>query len=60
MSGDKPIGSYDMGAVGMGVFVTSRGWVELHNPGSCKMSLKLFSINNCTSRVLHIVHKLGE
>jgi len=51
MSGDKPIGSYDMGAVGMGGFVTSRGWVELHNPGSCKMSLKLFSINNCTSRV---------
>jgi hypothetical protein len=49
--GDKPVGSYDMAAVGMGGFVTSRGWCELHNPGSCKNSLKLFSINNCAAKV---------
>lgn len=50
LSGSRPVGSYDMGSVGMGGFVTAKGWCELHNPGSCKMSLKLFSINNCSSR----------
>ena len=30
--------------------VSSRGWIELHNPQSNKMSIKLFNINNCASR----------
>ena len=50
LNGEKPVGSYDMGSVGMGGFVTSKGWVELHNPSSCKLSLRLFSINNCASK----------
>ena len=39
-----------MAAVGMGGFVTSRGWLELHNPGSSRLSLRMFSLNNCGSR----------
>jgi len=50
LNGDKPIGSYDMSSVGMGGFVTSKGWVELHNPSSNKLSLRLFSINNCAAK----------
>jgi hypothetical protein len=50
VTGHAPIGSYDLGAVGMGGLVTSRGWVELHNPSSCKISLRMFSINNCGAR----------
>jgi len=50
LTGFKPVGSYDMGSVGMGGFVTSRGWVELHNPGSSKIVLRYFSINNCAAR----------
>jgi hypothetical protein len=50
LSGGHPVGSYDMGAIGMGGFVTAKGWCELHNPGSCKLSLKLFSINNCAAK----------
>jgi hypothetical protein len=47
--GHAPIGSYDLGAVGMGGLVTSRGWVELHKPSSYKISLRMFSINNCSA-----------
>ncbi len=50
LNSPSPIGSYDMAAVGMGGFVTSRGWLELHNPGSSRISLRMFSINNCGSR----------
>ncbi len=38
-------------AVGLGSFVTPKGWVELANPSSTKISLKLFSLNNCSSKV---------
>ena len=50
-SGHPPIGNYDMGAVGMVGHVSSKGWIECHNPQSSKMSVKLFSINNCSGRV---------
>ena len=49
-AGYPEIGSYDMGAVGLAGHVSSRGWIELHNPQSNKMSIKLFNINNCASR----------
>jgi len=49
-TGYPPIGNYDMGAVGMGGHISARGWAELHNPQSTKLSVKLFSINNCGSR----------
>jgi hypothetical protein len=50
LTGHPPVGNYDMTAVGLGGFVTSKGWVELHNPSSSKLALKLFSINNCNAR----------
>jgi hypothetical protein len=31
--------------------VTTQGWVELANPSSTKITLKLFSLNNCSSKV---------
>jgi len=49
--GGRPVGCYDMGSVGMGGFVTNRGWCELANPGSSKISLRMFSINNCGSKM---------
>jgi hypothetical protein len=36
--------------VGLGGFITSKGWIELGNPASVKISLKLFNINNCSAR----------
>jgi len=46
-SGQPPIGTYDMNSIGLGGFVSKRGWVELHDPGSDMLSLRLFNINNC-------------
>ena len=48
--GHNPVANYDMSAIGLGGFVTSRGWVELANPGSSKLALKMFNINNVGSR----------
>lgn len=45
-----PIGSYDMGSVGLAGFVSSKGWVELHNPASTKLSVKHFNINTFGTR----------
>jgi hypothetical protein len=45
-----PIGSYDMAAIGLAGYVSSRGWVELSNPSSTKLSLKMFNINNCGAK----------
>ena len=42
-----PIGSYDMGAIGLAGHVTSKGWLELHNFASAKLSIKQFNINCC-------------
>ncbi len=50
VNGHSPVANYDLASVGMGGFVTSKGWVELANPGSTKMSLKLFNINNVGAR----------
>jgi len=46
-----PISTYDMGAIGLGGFVSKRGWVELHDVGSDSLSLKLFNINSCGNKV---------
>jgi len=45
--GQVPIGTYDMNSIGLGGFVSKKGWVELHDPGSDLLSLRLFNINNC-------------
>ena len=51
LTGYKPVGCYDMGAVGMGGFVTNKGWCELANPSSSKISIRMFSINNCGAKM---------
>jgi hypothetical protein len=51
LNGAPPLGNYDMAAVGMGGFVTAKGWVELANPSSTKLLLKLFSLNNCSGKI---------
>ncbi len=45
------MGNYDMHSVGLGGFVSAKGWVELANPSSTKLSLKQFSLNSCSSKV---------
>jgi len=51
INGHDPVANYDLASVGMGGFVTSKGWVELANPASTKMALRLFNINNVGARV---------
>lgn len=45
-NGIPPISTYDMAAVGLAGYVQPKGWVEIANPGSPNMILKLFNINN--------------
>jgi hypothetical protein len=45
-----PVGNYDMGSVGLAGYVSSKGWAELANPASTKLSIKMFNINSCGSR----------
>ena len=56
-TGAPPIGNYDMNTVGLGGFVSARGWVELANPSSTKLSLKMFSLNSCNSKVTSKKHE---
>jgi hypothetical protein len=51
LSGGPALGNYDMHSVGLGGFVSAKGWVELANPSSTKLSLKQFSLNSCSSKV---------
>ncbi len=51
LPGAPPLGNYDMSAMGLDGFVTAKGWVELANPSSTKLSLKLFNLNNCSSKI---------
>jgi hypothetical protein len=45
------ISTYDMNAIGLGGFISKRGWIEIQDPGSDSMALKLFNINGCGNRV---------
>lgn len=45
--GFPPIGCYDMGAVGLAGYVSAKGWIEIANPASTKLSIKMFNINSC-------------
>jgi hypothetical protein len=47
----RPLGNYDMVAVGLGGFVSPRRWVELANPASTRLSLRLFNINNWSRKI---------
>jgi hypothetical protein len=40
------VACYDMTSVGMGGFVTPRGWLEIGNMASTKLKVSLFNINN--------------
>jgi len=51
LTGAPPLGNYDMSALGLGGCTTSRGWVDIANPGSARQSIKSFSLNNCGLRV---------
>lgn len=48
--GHPPVSTYDMGSVGLGGCVTPKGWLDLHDPGSTDLSLKLFTMNNCGNK----------
>ena len=39
-----------MACMGLAGYITPRGWIELANPASSKLSIRLFNINNITSR----------
>ncbi len=51
LNGYPPVNSYDMEAVGMAGVVTAKGWIEIHNPASSRISIRQFNINNCGSRI---------
>ena len=40
------LGNYDLDAVGCGGCVTPKGWLEIHNPASQELKLKLFHMPN--------------
>jgi hypothetical protein len=50
LEGHPPISTYDMACMGLAGYITPRGWIELANPASSKLSIRLFNINNITSR----------
>ena len=45
-AGITPIGNYDLDAVGCGGCVSPKGWMEIHNPASQDLKLKLFHLPN--------------
>ncbi len=45
------VGSYDMTSAGLAGHVSAKGWAELHNMASGKLSIRMFSINSCGTRV---------
>ena len=49
-TGHPPIGSYDLGAVGLAGYVSAKGWTECHNLQNPKILVKYFNINNCSAR----------
>jgi hypothetical protein len=51
LTGGPALANYDMASLGLGGMTTTKGWIELANPGSAKLSVRLFNINNCGLRV---------
>ena len=49
-SGHQPLSTYDMASIGLGGSVTAKGWVELHNPSSPVLSIKMFSMGSCVAK----------
>lgn len=46
--GHPPLSTYDLSSIGLGGSVSARGWVELHDPSSTTISIKMFSMGNTT------------
>jgi len=44
--GHPPVASYDLASCGLTGHVTARGWLELHNPSSKALQLKMFNLRN--------------
>jgi hypothetical protein len=51
LTSQEPVGTYDMASIGLGGFVSKRGWVELHNVASDSISLRMFNINGCGTKI---------
>jgi hypothetical protein len=51
-----PLSNYDMATVSLSGCVTNRGWVELHNPASTSLCLKMFSSSNMGSATTGTKH----
>ena len=49
LEGYPPLANYDLTSIGLGGCVTTRGFKEIHNPGSPHLTLKLFSSSNMGS-----------
>jgi len=45
-SGLKPLYGYDMVTLGLNACISTKGWVELHDPGSLSISIKYFMQSN--------------
>jgi hypothetical protein len=60
LNGHPPISTYDMQTVGLAGFVTARGWCQIANPSSPKLSVRMFNINNCTARAASCKSKQDE
>ena len=50
LKGYPPISNYDKGAVGLAGYVSAKGWSELHNMSSSKLSVRMFNINSASTR----------
>ena len=44
--GHTPLSSYDMASIGLGGCVSAKGWVEIHDPASSSISIKMFLLGN--------------
>ena len=42
--------------MGLGGHVTTRGWIELHDPSSTNLTLKLFNIKNVSNTTRSLQH----
>ena len=49
-NGTVPLSTYDMASIGMGGSVSAKGWVEIHNPSSPFISIRMFSMNSCVAK----------
>jgi hypothetical protein len=50
-SGHPPLSSYDLASFGLGGCVSARGWVEIHNPSSTSITIRMFSMGGLASKI---------